>query len=156
MSTDTTWQTLSTSSEKTEKLGALLGSNLCGGETIELIGDLGSGKTTFVRGLAKGFGSSDKVASPSFMLSKVYKARGKELHHFDFYRLSEPGNISYELAEAINDPDTITAVEWAGVTQDALPAQRLTITFSTASPDSRELEFRFPEKLAYLLRSIHS
>src|SRR5690606_33786002 len=68
MSTGTTWRTSSTSSEATERLGERLGKALKGGEVIELASDLGGGKTTLVRGLARGAKSSDKVASPTFTI----------------------------------------------------------------------------------------
>jgi len=77
----------SESPEATEQLAEAIGRRLTGGEVIELVSDLGGGKTTFVRGLARGLGSADVVSSPTFTVSKVYKADKLELHHFDFYRL---------------------------------------------------------------------
>ena len=71
---------VSTDSKSTEKLGALLGKQLKGGEVIELVSDLGGGKTTFVRGLAAGSGSKDQVASPTFTLSKVYDVYSQPSH----------------------------------------------------------------------------
>src|SRR5437764_11905760 len=108
MSTDLTWQTVSTGSESTMRLGERIGKRLKGGETIELVSDLGGGKTTFVRGLAKGMGTSDKVASPSFTISREYKAGDLTMCHFDFYRLSEPGIMASEVAELVSDPKVVT------------------------------------------------
>src|SRR5689334_25117700 len=105
----------------TEQLGEAIGERLKGGEVIELVSDLGGGKTTFVRGLARGFGSSDRVASPTFTISKVYKSGSKELHHFDFYRLQESGLIAHELEEIIHDPMCTVVVEWAAVVKNVLP-----------------------------------
>src|SRR5436190_17523226 len=103
MSTAMIWQTVSTSSEDTEKLGELLGSVLNPPAIIELRSDLGGGKTTFVRGLARGFGSNDRVASPTFTLNKIYKnSKGQEIHHFDFYRLHEPGILVDQLSESLD------------------------------------------------------
>src|SRR3989344_4647612 len=100
MSTAMIWQTVSTGSDDTERLGRLLGKLLKKPEVIELRADLGGGKTTFVRGLVKGFGSQDVVTSPTFTLNKVYQGRdGQQIHHFDFYRLSEPGIVADQLAE---------------------------------------------------------
>ena len=107
MSTEGTWLTNSTSSdsaEATELLGERLGKSLRGGEVIELVSDLGGGKTTFVRGLARGAGSHDKVASPTFTISKTYVTDGYEIHHFDFYRLNDAGIVADELAEVVGDP----------------------------------------------------
>lgn len=67
----------STSSSATEKLGEKLGRQLRGGEVIELVSDLGGGKTTFVRGLANGMGSTDHVSSPTFKISNIYRTSGK-------------------------------------------------------------------------------
>ena len=149
-----TWQTVSTSSEQTEQLGAKLGASLKGGEVIELVSDLGGGKTTFVRGLARGAQTTDKVASPSFTISKVYQCPLFEIHHFDFYRLSEPGVVAHELAELVGDPHVVVVIEWADVVQHVLPDERLTVSIQQAQNDTRQLEFRCQQPLAYLVEAI--
>lgn len=154
MSTVATWQIDSTSSEATEQLAERLGQSLKGGEIIELISDLGGGKTTFVRGLARGAGSTDRVASPTFTISRVYKTDDLEIHHFDFYRLGEAGLIAEELAEVISDPHVITVVEWADIVQDVLPQERLTITIEKTPTDGRRLTFRAPASLQYLMKAV--
>ena len=151
MSTEQTWQTVSTSLEASLALAAKIGATLRGGETIELISDLGGGKTAFVRGLAAGFGSTDRVSSPSFTLTNQYSAGNKVLHHFDFYRLSEPGILREELAEILTDNHNIVCIEWADVVADILPDNRLSLTIRTTGENSRELTFRYPESLSYLL-----
>src|SRR5882757_1123109 len=100
----------SNGAQETEAIAEKIGQHLKGGEVIELVSDLGGGKTTFVRGLAKGFGSQDKVASPTFMLSKVYVAGDRQLHHFDFYRLQDAGIVAYELQGLIGDSDIVIVV----------------------------------------------
>lgn len=154
MSTVTTWQTRSTSSAATEQIAAKLASRLRGGEIIELISDLGGGKTTFVRGLAKGLGSDDHVASPSFTISRQYEAGKKRLYHLDFYRLDDPGIIKNELAEIITDSSAITVIEWAEVVRDSLPKDRLTVVLKPVGENTRDLEFQLPEKLLYLLEGL--
>jgi len=154
MSTDKTWQTVSTSSDDTEKLAEKLGQNLKGGEVIELVSDLGGGKTTFVRGLARGLGSEDRVASPTFTISKVYKAKKLELHHFDFYRLTDAGIIAHEIHDVIGDPKIVIVIEWGGVVQHVLPKDRLTIRMKRTGDENRQLEFLYSEKLNYLLEGI--
>jgi tRNA threonylcarbamoyladenosine biosynthesis protein TsaE len=139
---------------ETEALAKRLGKNLRGGEVIELVSDLGGGKTTLVRGLAEGFGSDDKVASPTFTVSKVYKAGKKELHHFDFYRLSDPGILAYELHDLVGDPLAVTVIEWADVAHHVLPEERLTIRLKRTGDEERELSFEYPETLKYLLEGI--
>ena len=71
-------------------------------QVIELIGDVGAGKTTFVRGLAEGLGITTPVTSPSFTISKEYAFPNGRLVHYDFYRLPDPGLMSEDLYEAIS------------------------------------------------------
>ncbi len=151
MSTDTTWQTISTDSETTERIGERIGASLKGGEVIELISDLGGGKTTLTRGLVRGAGSTDRVASPTFTISKLYQAGELEIHHFDFYRLSEPGIVADELVEFIHDPQVTVVVEWADIVADVLPADRLTITIQQTPAGDRSITCKASERLAYLV-----
>jgi len=123
---------------------------------LELVSDLGGGKTTFVRGLARGMGSIDRVASPTFTISRVYEAGDLELHHFDFYRLHEAGLIAEELAEIIGNPKVVAVVEWGGVVKNVLPDKRLTITIEKTPSDGRRVMLRAPESLGYLIRAAHA
>jgi tRNA threonylcarbamoyladenosine biosynthesis protein TsaE len=101
------------SEEETEALAARLGVALTGGEVVLLSGDLGAGKTTFVRGLARGMGiDPEEVASPTFVLLTSY-AGPLTLHHADLYRL-EGGGDERELGlEELPGPRAVLAVEWA-------------------------------------------
>lgn len=130
-----------------------IGSRLKGGEVIELVSDLGGGKTTFVRGLAQGAGSSDKVHSPSFTISNQYQADDLILHHFDFYRLDEAGIIMNEIQEVVDDPKAVVIVEWAGIIEGVLPNERLKIAIKTTGESSRKFIFSYPENLNYLLKN---
>ena len=132
-------------------LAAEIGSKLRGGEVIELVSDLGGGKTTFVRGLADGAGSTDRVTSPSFTLTNVYQAPPLTLQHFDFYRLQAPGLLRDELAEVIADPLNVVVIEWAAIVEDVLPTDHLTISIKATGETSRDYELACPEPLAYLL-----
>ncbi len=122
-----------------------------GGEVVELVSDLGGGKTAFVNGLARGMGSNDKVSSPSFALTNEYQAGALTLYHFDFYRLHEPGIIREELAEVMADPKAVIAVEWARIIEDVLPASRLTVDIKVTGEQDRLLKFVCPKALNYLL-----
>src|SRR5947207_15599147 len=116
MSTDMIWQTVSTSSEDTEKLGELLGSVLSPPGVIELRSDLGGGKITYTRGLARGFGSKDKVSSPTFTLNKIDKnSKEQQIHHLDFYRLHVPGILTDQLFESCDDKNVIQRVKLATI-----------------------------------------
>lgn len=119
-----------------------------------MVSDLGGGKTTLVRGLALGAGSHDKVASPTFTISKVYDCPDFEIHHFDFYRLPEAGVVADELAEVAGDPQVVVVVEWADVVQHVLPERRLTIRLTQTPEGNRELAFNCHKDLRYLLEAI--
>jgi tRNA threonylcarbamoyladenosine biosynthesis protein TsaE len=129
----------------------MIGRSLKGGESIELIGDLGTGKTAFVRGLADGMGSDDDVSSPSFTLNNQYKAGKLTLHHFDFYRIQEPGIMQQELTEVLQDPNASVAVEWADPVRSVLPDERLTIRITPDGDTGRNFEFSYPGSLGYLV-----
>ena len=149
-----TWQMCSTSSADTESLGARIGANLRGGEIIELVSDLGGGKTTFTRGLVRGAGSTDKVASPTFTISKEYQTPHFTIAHFDFYRLSEAGIVADELAELVGDPAYVVVVEWGDVAQDVLPLERLTIRLSYTADAQRDIKYTYTPSLEYLLKGV--
>lgn len=95
---------------------------------IELVGDLGAGKTTIVRGLAEGLGFDDDVSSPSFTINNHYKLPlDRQLSHYDFYRLNEAGVTIQELAEDLSDTNVSVVLEWASSVKDILPADHVTI-----------------------------
>ena len=112
--------------------------------TVELIGDVGIGKTTLVKGIARGLGIDEEVTSPSFTLSKVYIARKKDftLRHYDFYRLANPGIMLEELTESVNDEGTITLVEWGESVEGVLPEGRMRIFIRYCDDGSREIEVK--------------
>lgn len=149
-----TKQITTTNAAETEAIARAIGMQLKGGEVIELVSDLGGGKTTFTRGLAHGMGSHDHVASPTFMISRVYKVGRLELHHFDFYRLPEAGLIEHELEDILGDPRSVVVVEWSDVVQHVLPKDRLTIKIESAEGEARTLRLQAPESLEYLLEGV--
>lgn len=154
MSSTNTLQLVSQTPEATEAMGEAIGRALRGGEVIELASDLGGGKTTFVRGLARGFGSNDRVSSPTFTISKLYKNGHRQLHHFDFYRLTDAGLMNHELLEVAGQPDCVVVVEWAGLVQDVLPQNRLEITLERTGNTQRSIKLQYPASLAYLVAGI--
>jgi tRNA threonylcarbamoyladenosine biosynthesis protein TsaE len=109
--------------------------------TLELISDLGGGKTTFVKGLARGLGYTGEVTSPTFTLSRIYPLPdGRELHHFDLYRLSGSDVVIEELAEVLDKAGIIVALEWPETAKTVLPADRLSLTLRVTGDDAREIE----------------
>lgn len=138
--------------QESEAFGEHIGARLRGGEVIELSSDLGGGKTTLTRGIARGAGSVNQVASPTFTVSKLYDAGQLHIHHFDFYRLAEAGIMSQELAELLEDPTNIIIVEWSDVVQSVLPADRLTIAIQRikSGEDHRRFVVTYPSSMAYI------
>ena len=106
---------------------------------IELVGDVGTGKTTITKGIAKGLGVEEEITSPSFMISKQYTFLGGKLVHYDFYRLPEPGLLSEDLLENIADEKTITVVEWADSVADLLPKGHKRYFIKLLDDGSREV-----------------
>jgi len=144
--------TLKTDSlDDTQALAEALGRALRGREVIEFISDVGAGKTTFVKGLARGLGISDTVQSPTFTISRIYNGRDDlELHHFDFYRLSEAGVVADELAESLSQPNVVTAVEWGEIVHEVLPPQRMTIHLAHIGETERKITITVPAGLTYI------
>jgi tRNA threonylcarbamoyl adenosine modification protein YjeE len=107
-----------------------------------------------VRGLARGAQSDDRVASPTFTISKVYKTPKLEIHHFDFYRLGQAGIVADELDEVVGDPHVVVVVEWGEIVQHVLPGKRLTIDIKLTPSGDHRLDFRYPTDLSYLVEAV--
>ena len=120
-----------------------IGANLKGGEVIELVSDLGGGKTTFAQGIAKGLGVKEQVHSPSFTISVEHLGSHLRFIHFDFYRLMEPGIMKQELSEVIGQNDTVVIIEWADIVEDLLPDSKITVTIKVISENERQLEIKY-------------
>ncbi len=120
--------------------GKRLGSIVSGGEVIQLVGDLGAGKTTLVKAIARGMGVTDDVGSPSYTLSQIYDVPGgRRLAHYDFYRLDDSGILADELKEDLSDGQTITVIEWGAVVADVLPRDHLQIRILPINENARQL-----------------
>lgn len=124
-------------------LGRLIGALLVGGEIIELIGDVGAGKTTLTKGIAVGLDIKDNIQSPSFTINRVYKGHNNiSLSHYDFYRLNDAGIMADELREVISDSKVVTIIEWGGAVSNVLPIDRLTIDIIATSENDRKVIFK--------------
>ena len=124
-----------------KQLGEAIGRSVSGGEVLELVGDIGAGKTTLTKGIARALGINEPVQSPTFTISRVYDSpKGLRLAHYDFYRLSEAGIMGDEIREAMDD-DSVVVVEWAGAVDDNLPKDRLVVKITTISEEERLVEF---------------
>ena len=122
---------------ETMALGRRLASMLRAGDVILLAGDLGSGKTAFVSGLAEGLGVEERVTSPSFVIVKRYDGL-LPLVHVDVYRLGSSGE--FEDLELIEEAeDGVLAIEWGHAVSSSVPADHLLIEFSVADDECRTL-----------------
>ncbi|OGW65849.1 MAG: tRNA (adenosine(37)-N6)-threonylcarbamoyltransferase complex ATPase subunit type 1 TsaE [Nitrospirae bacterium RIFCSPLOWO2_02_FULL_62_14] len=132
---------MSKSVADTDRLGRRIGRSLQGGEVVALYGELGSGKTALVRGMAAGAGASPRsVSSPTFVLIHEYHGRVR-LAHADLYRLESSAELPHIGLSDYDDGRTVTAIEWADKAGDELPADRLEIHLRHRSPDVREIDF---------------
>jgi tRNA threonylcarbamoyladenosine biosynthesis protein TsaE len=132
---------ISRGTEYTRRIGMRLGALLLKGDVICLVGDLGSGKTTFVQGLAAGWGSLDRVSSPTFVLVNLYRRfDGEKFYHLDAYRLTD-GREADELDLDMIIEDGVLAVEWAERIDSVLPLEYLRVTLRWIDIEQRDLIF---------------
>lgn len=131
---------ISRSPDETRDIAARLASKLSAGDVIALSGELGSGKTCFVQGLAAGLGvSGDKrVNSPSFTIVKEYDGR-IPLYHFDVYRLSGSDDLNGIGCEEYFYGRGVTAIEWADKIEEVLPPDATTVSLTICGENSREI-----------------
>lgn len=143
----------SRSESQTLDLAARLARGLRGGEVIALEGELGAGKTCFVRGLAAGLGlDAGAVCSPTFVICRRYGDSAPiGLVHVDAFRLAGPQDLeSIGWEELLAEPDSVIAVEWAGRIADALPRERLEIAIEHLPDGARRIRLTAPPELASL------
>lgn len=132
------FEIISRSPSQTRRVGMRLGDLLQAGDIVGLVGNLGSGKTTFVQGLASGWGSLDAVSSPTYVLVNIYRRMGGgELFHLDAYRLQGPAEaVDLDLDGMIERGPLV--IEWADRIAEALPDHRLTLKMKMISADQRD------------------
>lgn len=112
------------------------------GSVVALIGDLGSGKTTFAQGFARGLGVDVSVGSPTFKLVSEYEGSSGKLYHVDCFRLEGPDDFMNIDGESLLNPDgAVTLIEWADRIQDILPEDSIVIRFEHVldDPQSRRI-----------------
>jgi tRNA threonylcarbamoyladenosine biosynthesis protein TsaE len=130
------------SEEETSAAGERLATRLAPGAVVLLYGDLGAGKTAFVRGLARGLGaSSDDVSSPTFTLMQEYRGRST-LHHVDLYRL-KPEEIGDLGLDELLDGKAVVAIEWAERWGDA-PADAWVVGIENEGENRRRIAISGP------------
>lgn len=137
-----TLEFFSRSPEQTRRIGMRLGSALKLGDIICLQGDLGAGKTTFVQGVAQGWGSLDSVSSPTFILVNIYRrADDSRLFHLDAYRLdSTPEAEELDLDSMLAEGPLL--IEWPERLETLIPAERMWIKLAYVAEEQRKMLFK--------------
>ncbi|HPL80936.1 MAG TPA: tRNA (adenosine(37)-N6)-threonylcarbamoyltransferase complex ATPase subunit type 1 TsaE [Anaerolineaceae bacterium] len=127
------------SADQTRRLGVRLGAMLPVGTVICLEGDLGSGKTTLVQGIAQGWGSTDRVTSPTFVILNQYRRPdGMQLYHADAYRLAENDPLDLAILDVEQALENgVLIVEWADRLKESLPKEHIWIQMQWTGPQSR-------------------
>ena len=127
---------------ETNVLGAEVAKDIKPGSVVALYGVLGAGKTVFTKGLARGFGISARILSPTFTLMREYPLPGGKgkLYHFDLYRLKSANELkSVNLKELIGEKKSIVVIEWAEKAKKFLPKDAVTVKFKVTKETGREI-----------------
>ena len=142
---------------ETNKLAAKLAQNVKGGEVIGLIGDLGAGKTYFIKFFAEALGvKTEEVISPTFVFWRRYKGSKVKVNHFDFYRIENEAEAEGTgLEEAMEQKDAVTIIEWADRVRSYLPEDHLEIVIKFLGQTERAVDMKvYGDEYDYLLDNI--
>lgn len=135
-------QFLSKNSLETEAVAKELAASLQGGELVALVGNLGAGKTVFVKALAQALGVKETITSPTFVLLKIYNTKHKKIQklvHVDCYRLEGKEDLAdIGLQDYLNQPETVVVVEWANKIS-ALPERTIKVKIDYIDNDQRQI-----------------
>ena len=131
------------SERETEAAGAALASQLPDGAVVAMYGELGSGKTAFVRGMARGMGIGCRVSSPTFTIVNEYEG-ARTLIHFDMYRLGSADELWGIGWDDYLDRGAVCAVEWSENVQDAFTGNEVTVRFEKLGADERRITIGGP------------
>lgn len=132
---------------ETKKFGQELAKSFKGGEVIGLIGELGAGKTSLVKGLALGLGVKKNITSPTFIIMNIYKVKHekiKNLVHVDAYRIKKgQALLGIGLGDYLGDPQSITIIEWADLVPDILNKKVTIIKLKHLGGDKRKISINY-------------
>lgn len=131
---------ISENEEQTKEIARQFALKLKGTDTVALRGDLGSGKTFFVREILKTFGIKEKVQSPTFILRKSYQKNNLKFEHFDLYRLDAEELESSGLFEALGQKETISFIEWPEKIKAQLPPGTIFVELSHLDKNRRKIK----------------
>jgi tRNA threonylcarbamoyladenosine biosynthesis protein TsaE len=134
---------ISNSVQETIEIGCRLGKRLKKGSIVALVGDLGSGKTVFTKGIAQGLGVKNAryVNSPTFVIIKEYKGR-IPLYHFDLYRLDHYSSFDTMNYEEYFYGSGVTVIEWADKVKKLLPKKYIEVKLKVAGEQARKIQIK--------------
>lgn len=138
----------------TEAVGAALAGALRPGMVIFLAGPLGAGKTALTRGLLRALGHQGAVKSPTYTLVESYRAGGLQVHHFDLYRLADPGELEFLGLDSYFDGDAVCLLEWPERGAGLLPAADVQFSLAYEGTGRRLTVTGSADFLDFLLKSI--
>ena len=125
---------------ETEKLAEEIAKKIQRGAVVELIGDLGAGKTAFSKGFARGLGINETITSPTFVLLNTYCGNEIELNHFDLYRVEDEEELDLMgFKEIIYSKNAINLIEWPQIAERLLPQSKYIITINKIDDNTREI-----------------
>lgn len=133
---------ISRSEADTERAGEALARGLEPGSVVTMYGELGAGKTAFVRGMARGMGISCRVSSPTFTIVNEYAGNGRELLHFDLYRLGSADELLDIGWDDYLARGAVCAVEWSENAEEIFDGSEVTVTITKLSDTEREIEIK--------------
>lgn len=138
---------ISKSAEETEQFGFDFASKINPGDVVFLIGNLGSGKTTFVKGFARGLGIESRVISPTFIVVRTHaidEGNIKTLYHLDLYRLSSSNDTkSIDLQDMLQDENGVVVIEWPEIGQNLVHKKVWKLSFAVIDEDSRKITTQY-------------
>ncbi len=125
---------------ETQEFARDFAKNLKAGDVLCLYGNLGSGKTSFVQGLAKGLGITRRIISPTFIIARRYKIGDLNFYHIDLYRTETVQDLrSIGMDEILEDDKNIVAIEWAEKLLDLIPKKRVDLKFEYIDENKRKI-----------------
>jgi tRNA threonylcarbamoyladenosine biosynthesis protein TsaE len=149
-------QFITKSFEETEQLGEEFAGQLQPGSVVALIGELGGGKTTFVRGLVRGLGFENRVVSPTFTVMRMYKRKVKSekskvksvvqnskierVYHIDLYRMTSREDLkTLDFVDMVQDSQAVMLIEWPELAEGLLPEERMEVRFEHMGEEKRKI-----------------
>jgi tRNA threonylcarbamoyladenosine biosynthesis protein TsaE len=140
---------ISHSPEETMALGKSIAEKAAPGDIIALTGDLGTGKTVFIKGIARGLGIDEPVSSPTFTIVSEYRSGRMPLFHFDVYRIGDPEEMDEVGLDDYLSNGGLSLIEWAELISDMLPPETVWVTIEKdleSGFDFRRITIERPEK----------